>query len=191
MNGTARRLSGSDYNYAERLVMSGVPISHAARMTGVDAARLAGLPRPGRTSFDPSPTAPPRRYRSGKKAPDLTPALCRPDTLDVIRAVADRYDLSVCDLLGPATRRRIAYARHEAMAAVRDMGRLSFPQIGRIFGGRDHTSVLTGIRHHHARIAWANVLIWAGNVEQPNLFAAMERFSRNCREAADRLRATA
>ena len=170
MNGTTRRVTGSDYNYAARLVLSGVPIQHAARMTGVDAGQLSGLPAPLRASFVPA-NQEPRRYVSGKRAPDLRPTLCRGDTLAVVRDVAAKYDLSTCDLFGPSARRHIAYARHEAMAAVREMGRLSYPQIGRVFGGRDHTSVLTGIRHHRARMACAHFLRWAANVEQPDLFA--------------------
>lgn len=170
MNGTARRVTGSDYNYAERLVMAGVPVQHAARMTGVDQTRLSDICPPTRSTFVP-PSATPRRYVSGRKRPVLIPSLCRPDTLAVVRSVADKYSLSPCDLFGPSARRPVAYARHEAMAAVRDMGRLSYPQIGRVFGGRDHTTVLAGIRRHRARMACAAFLCWAANVEQPNLFA--------------------
>lgn len=170
MNGTTRRITGSDYNYAERLVMAGVPVQHAARMTGVDQTRLSDLCPPRRSTFVP-PSTTPRRYVSGKKRPTLVPTLCRPDTLAAVRAVAEKYELSPCDLFGPSSRRHVAYARHEAMAAVRDMGRLSYPQIGRVFGGRDHTTVLSGIRHHRARMACADLLRWAGDIEQPDLFA--------------------
>ena len=99
-------------------------------------------------------------------------ALPHQQTLAIIANVAERYGLTPDDLTGPDRRTRdVAYARHEAMAAIREARRLSLFQIGRIFSGRDHSTVLSGIQRHHARIAWGEVLIFAGRVEQPDLFA--------------------
>jgi hypothetical protein len=60
-----------------------------------------------------------------------------------------------------------------AYAAVYDMRPdLSLGQIGNIFGGRDHTTILYGIHRHKARMAWVEVLRFAADVnDQPDLFA--------------------
>ena len=52
----------------------------------------------------------------------------------------------------------VSIARHAAFAAVRDQSHLSLPQIGALFGGRDHTTVLSGLRRHEARLAWVECL---------------------------------
>lgn len=164
MNGTSRRVSNGDYAYAERLVASGASIQDAVLMTGVDYVRLSGRASPARRrSFDVE--ARPQRYQPA-------PRSCGQETLDIIRTVADRHGVSVGDILGPSRLRRIILPRHEAMAAVRaGRPRLSLPQIGQIFGGRDHTTVINGLQRHAARMAWADFLIAAsGCHQQPDLF---------------------
>lgn len=68
---------------------------------------------------------------------------------DIIRAVAARHGVSVDAMRGDDTSRRVATARHEAMAMARAGGR-SLEQIGRAFH-RHHTSVMHGIRQHESR----------------------------------------
>lgn len=53
---------------------------------------------------------------------------------------------------------KIAEARHEAMWLLRQVKRsngehkLSYPQIGAAFGGRDHTTAMHAVRAHQARL---------------------------------------
>lgn len=56
--------------------------------------------------------------------------------------VAEYYGVSVKDLVGKKRARNIARPRQMAMALVRELTQDSFPEIGQVFGGRDHTTVI-------------------------------------------------
>lgn len=60
--------------------------------------------------------------------------------------VAAYYDLKPLELKGQSRQRQVALARQIAMALCRNMMAFSLPEIGRFFGGRDHTTVLSSIR---------------------------------------------
>ncbi len=64
---------------------------------------------------------------------------CSPPRL--IALVAEAYKLGVDELVGTRRTRQIADARHVAMFLLREELALSLPQIGQLFGGRDHTTV--------------------------------------------------
>jgi chromosomal replication initiator protein len=65
--------------------------------------------------------------------------------------VAQRHGLTVADLDGPSRKRRVVLARHEAIYTAACRTRLSYVQIGRIFGGRDHSSVRSAVERHARR----------------------------------------
>lgn len=84
-------------------------------------------------------------------------------TAAVIADVADRFGVTVEQLKGPRGSARVSIARAMAYSAVRQARtHLSYPQIGRVFGGRDHSTIIDGIQKHEARLKWAEFLIWAG-----------------------------
>jgi len=60
--------------------------------------------------------------------------------------VAAYYDLKPLELKSQSRQRQVALARQVAMALCRNMMSFSLPEIGRFFGGRDHTTVLSSIR---------------------------------------------
>ena len=64
--------------------------------------------------------------------------------------VCRRYGITRADIYGRSHSRKYAHPRQEVMWLARQAG-LSFPQIGKALG-RDHTSVLHGIRAHEARL---------------------------------------
>jgi chromosomal replication initiator protein len=64
----------------------------------------------------------------------------------VCDTVAAYYDLRTADLLGQSRQRQIVFARQVAMTLCRIMLNMSLPEIGRVFGGRDHTTVLSSLR---------------------------------------------
>lgn len=72
--------------------------------------------------------------------------------------MAYENDLSVKDLVGLGRHRSISSVRQEAMwrayeERTSDGRRVySLPQIGAYLGGRDHTTVLHGIRQHEKRM---------------------------------------
>lgn len=98
----------------------------------------------------------------------------RDSTMAIIADVAAPFGLTVADMVGAGRERRIAWPRQMAMAKVRSAKpAMSQPQIGALFGGRDHTTILHGIRAHNARMAWVEVLRLCADVpEQPDLFSA-------------------
>jgi len=65
---------------------------------------------------------------------------------DVIAYVADFYGVTVADLKAPSRARRLARPRQIACYVMRCVcPHLSFPAIGRLLGGRDHTTVLHAV----------------------------------------------
>ena len=60
----------------------------------------------------------------------------------IMQTVTDYYGLTMGDLTGPTRRREITVPRQIAMYLTREMTGMSLPQIGTVFGGRDHTTVL-------------------------------------------------
>lgn len=66
---------------------------------------------------------------------------------DIMRETADRHGVTLDDLTGVSRSATVARARQEAMVLVRLLRPdLSTPQIGRLFGNRDHTTVLYALR---------------------------------------------
>ena len=59
----------------------------------------------------------------------------------VIAAVAAHYHLSPAALAGKARDRVTSHARHVAIYLLREHGTLSLAEIGRLLGGRDHSSI--------------------------------------------------
>jgi len=78
---------------------------------------------------------------------DLMPAADqRPPTPDeIVAATARLYGFTTDDLAGPSRRQPLVMARQTAMYLCRDLTDLSLPKIGRVFGGRDHTTVLHAV----------------------------------------------
>lgn len=71
----------------------------------------------------------------------------RPPTIRrVIGATARCHGLTPEDIVGPGRSRRVAHARAVAMYLARTLTAGSLEAIGRAFGGRDHTTVLHGVR---------------------------------------------
>lgn len=72
---------------------------------------------------------------------DLSPP--PPPRVDEIKeAVADHYGLRVRDLVGAQRSARFARPRQLAMWLCRELTQRTFGEIGRLFGGRDHSTVL-------------------------------------------------
>ena len=60
----------------------------------------------------------------------------------IMQTVTDYYGLTMSDLTGPTRKREITVPRSIAMYLTRELTGMSLPQIGTVFGGRDHTTVL-------------------------------------------------
>ena len=77
---------------------------------------------------------------------DLFPSPARKEITPqlIMQTVADYYTITVNDLICHSRRREITVPRQIAMYLTREMTSLSLPQIGQVFGNRDHTTVLHG-----------------------------------------------
>ena len=64
----------------------------------------------------------------------------------IMQVVSGYFDLRPSDLKGKSRQRQVARARQIAMYLARQHTESSLPEIGRAFGGRDHTTVLTSVR---------------------------------------------
>lgn len=73
-----------------------------------------------------------------------------------IRRRAQDFGLSYADVIGPSRKRVVAHARQLIMWEIKTIVRpgnkqgdrdyVSYPEIGRLFGGRDHSTVLHAVR---------------------------------------------
>ena len=72
-------------------------------------------------------------------------------TVDQIqKAVSEHYGLKQADLISERRARAVARPRQVAMWLAKQITTRSLPDIGRRFGGRDHTTVLHGVRRIEA-----------------------------------------
>ena len=77
---------------------------------------------------------------------------------NIQRLVADYYEIKVSELTSKNRSRVLARPRQMAMALTKDLTAHSLPEIGRAFGGRDHTTVLyatrkvTELRHKEIQV---------------------------------------
>lgn len=65
---------------------------------------------------------------------------------EIQRQVSEHYNIRLSDLVGPKRLRVYARPRQMAMFLCKQMTSRSLPEIGRRFGGRDHTTVMHGVR---------------------------------------------
>jgi chromosomal replication initiator protein len=78
---------------------------------------------------------------------DILRASDRKTTVEEIqRKVSDHYNIRLSDMLGPKRLRSFARPRQIAMYLCKQLTTRSLPEIGRRFGGRDHTTVMHGVR---------------------------------------------
>ncbi|MBT5540709.1 MAG: chromosomal replication initiator protein DnaA, partial [Alphaproteobacteria bacterium] len=70
----------------------------------------------------------------------------RLDIEDIQRKVAERFAIKVSDMHSVRRHRTIARPRQIAMYLAKKLTTKSLPEIGRAFGGRDHTTVMHAVR---------------------------------------------
>ena len=78
---------------------------------------------------------------------DILRASDRKITIEEIqRKVSDHFNIRLSDLIGPKRVRSYARPRQIAMYLSKHMTNRSLPEIGRRFGGRDHTTIMHGVK---------------------------------------------
>jgi chromosomal replication initiator protein len=71
---------------------------------------------------------------------------------EIQQRVAERFGISRAELIGSSRAATPLRARQVAIYLTREMTDLSLPQIGRLYGGRDHSTVLNSLRRVEAGI---------------------------------------
>jgi hypothetical protein len=69
-----------------------------------------------------------------------------PSIIEIQKAVCKHYDVKLADMLSGRRTANIMLPRQIAYYLCKELTPHSLPQIGRRFGGRDHTSILHGVR---------------------------------------------
>jgi chromosomal replication initiator protein len=69
---------------------------------------------------------------------------------NIQKTVADFYKIKVADMYSKKRPASIAHPRQVAMYLAKELTKKSLPEIGELFGGRDHTTVLHAVRKVNA-----------------------------------------
>lgn len=76
----------------------------------------------------------------------LPPQEARPVTPEeILQATAESFGFTLDQLTGPSRKQPLALSRQIGMYLCRELTDLSLPKIGRVFGGRDHTTVIHAV----------------------------------------------
>ena len=70
---------------------------------------------------------------------------------DIQRAVCHHFHLRSTELTSKDRHKSVAFARHVAMYLCKQRLKCSFPELGRAFGNRDHTTVMSAVRKIEAQ----------------------------------------
>lgn len=93
-----------------------------------------------------------------------------PVTIDrIIEITGETFGITSELITGDSRRRPLVEARQVAMYVARNMTDLSFPDIGRAFGDRDHTTVMHAVRKIEARMGERQVIFNKVNEVQQRL----------------------
>jgi len=68
----------------------------------------------------------------------------------IVRAVCQEFRIAINEIKGPRRHRNITVPRQIAMYLVRELTDESLPQIGQLFGGRDHSTVINALKRVEA-----------------------------------------
>ena len=76
----------------------------------------------------------------------VTPAQAVATVERIQEIVCKHFHVETADMLSKARHRSVSHARHVAMFLCRQRLKCSFPEIGRAFANRDHTTVMSAVR---------------------------------------------
>ena len=94
------------------------------------------------------------------------------DIRDIMVAVSKATDVPISDLIGEKRIRSVVVPRQMVMFIAAERTNLAYARIGKELGGRDHTTVLSGLRHFQWRLENSKKL--QGTVQLVN--AALNKF---------------
>ena len=68
----------------------------------------------------------------------------------IVKAVSDQFNVPIDDIKSDRRQAPLIRARHTAFLLCKILTRRSYPDIGRQIGGRDHTTIINGVKN----LAW-------------------------------------
>lgn len=74
----------------------------------------------------------------------------------ICREVCVKHNIGIADLMSARRDQKTVLARHEAMYRMKHETNLSYPQIGKRMGGRDHSTVIFAVKRHAERMEAMN-----------------------------------
>ncbi|WP_127942815.1 DnaA ATPase domain-containing protein [Mycoplasma sp. ATU-Cv-703] len=97
---------------------------------------------------------------------DLGGDLIEMTPLRVLNVICDYYKINRKDLVGKSRKKNFVAARHMAIWLIRKINKLSFNEIGKIFGGRDHSTIIFSVKNiDHLMSINKTIKIAARNIE--------------------------
>jgi chromosomal replication initiator protein len=97
----------------------------------------------------------------------------KPITADIIlQATAELFGFSVENIIGPRRQRPLVKARQVSMYVFRELTDLSYPDIARVFGNRDHTTAIHAVQKITKQMA-----------EQPDIFNQVNELIQRIKNA--------
>ncbi|MDF1801711.1 helix-turn-helix domain-containing protein [Thalassovita sp.] len=102
------------------------------------------------------------------------------DVASVARVVADAFGITVADLQSKRRDSRVTTPRQIAYLLAHDGLGISLPRIGAYFGGRDHTTILHGVR----RARDVHVQAFAAECEEAIFVLRLRKFGTFLRQGA-------
>jgi hypothetical protein len=109
------------------------------------------LESPNKVISPPLSSAPMPAISAVLIIPELTPEQKAPfarahKLAEIQKVVAQHFDISILGIISKSRLKKFVHARQVAMYICRTMTGLPYPRIGEWFGGRDHTTVMHGVR---------------------------------------------
>lgn len=135
---------GLDRGFIARQRARGFPESAIARMGGWCLEDVRAVPH------DPKLGAIARPDKERRPAvPIKAQALF--DVAEILRHIAEQYDITPEDILGHCHSAECVEPRHEAFAVVYELNRYTLVELGRIFN-KTGNAILYGLRRHYERL---------------------------------------
>ncbi len=94
----------------------------------------------------------PEYEKPAETAPAIEVGIRRSSVDRIMREVCLKHNVRKLDLISERRAKELVAARHEAMWRMRNETTMSLPAIGRRLGGRDHSTVISGINAHERRM---------------------------------------
>jgi chromosomal replication initiator protein len=70
----------------------------------------------------------------------------RPAANDIIKAVARHYDLKIAEIKSKSNSQQVVFPRKVAMYLLRHLAQISYPEIGKLFNDKHHSTVMYAVK---------------------------------------------